>query len=93
MPANLLYPESFAEQVRNLVLGSNITIDVLDETALSQGGYGGLMAVGGGSSRPPRLVRLSYSPEERSSISRWSARASPLTAVVSTSSLPRACTR
>jgi leucyl aminopeptidase len=61
-PANLLYPESFAEQVRNLVLGSNIAIDVLDETALSEGGYGGLMAVGGGSARPPRLVRLSYSP-------------------------------
>ena len=37
IPANLLYPESFAEQVRNLVLGSNITIDVLDETALSRG--------------------------------------------------------
>ena len=62
-PANLLYPESFAEQVRKLVIGSNITIDVLDETALSEGGYGGLMAVGGGSSRPPRLVRLSYSPK------------------------------
>ena len=61
-PANLLYPESFAGQVRDLVRGSNIAIDVLDETALSQGGYGGLMAVGGGSSRPPRLVRLSYSP-------------------------------
>jgi leucyl aminopeptidase len=61
-PANLLYPESFAEQVRNLVLGSNITIDVLDEKGLSEGGYGGLMAVGGGSARPPRLVRLSYSP-------------------------------
>jgi leucyl aminopeptidase len=61
-PANLLYPESFAEQVRSLVLGSDITIDVLDETGLSEGGYGGLMAVGGGSSQPPRLVRLSYSP-------------------------------
>jgi leucyl aminopeptidase len=61
-PANLLYPESFAEQARNLVLGSNITIDVLDETALEEGGYGGLMAVGGGSDRPPRLVRLSYRP-------------------------------
>jgi leucyl aminopeptidase len=61
-PANLLYPESFAEQVRNLLLGSNVTVDVLDEAALNEGGYGGLMAVGGGSSRPPRLVRLSYSP-------------------------------
>jgi leucyl aminopeptidase len=62
IPANLLYPESFAEQVRNLVDGNKITVDVLDETALSEGGYGGLMAVGGGSSRPPRLVRLGYSP-------------------------------
>src|SRR4029453_11466877 len=43
-PANVLYPESFAEQVRNLVLGSDITIDVLDETALSEGGYGGVLA-------------------------------------------------
>ena len=43
IPANLLYPESFAEQVRNLVRGSKIIIDVLDETALSEGGYGGLM--------------------------------------------------
>ena len=62
IPANLLYPESFADQVRNLVDGDKITVDVLDETALLQGGYGGLMAVGGGSSRPPRLVRLGYSP-------------------------------
>jgi leucyl aminopeptidase len=62
LPANLLYPESFADQVRNLVSGSRIAIDVLDETALNREGYGGLLAVGGGSSRPPRLVRLSYSP-------------------------------
>jgi leucyl aminopeptidase len=62
LPSNLLYPESFAEQARTLVRDSKIAVDVLDETALSRGGYGGLMAVGGGSSRPPRLVRLSYSP-------------------------------
>ena len=62
IPGNLLYPESFAEQVRNLVDRNKITVDVLDETALSEGGYGGLLAVGGGSSRPPRLVRLGYSP-------------------------------
>jgi leucyl aminopeptidase len=62
IPGNLLYPESFAEQVRSLVTGDKITVDVLDETALTEGGYGGLMAVGGGSFRPPRLVRLGYSP-------------------------------
>jgi leucyl aminopeptidase len=62
IPANLLYPESFAEQARTLVRDSKIAVDVLDENALSRGGYGGLMAVGGGSARPPRLVRLSYMP-------------------------------
>jgi leucyl aminopeptidase len=62
IPANLLYPDSFAEQARALVRDSKVAGDVLDETVLSRSGYGGLMAVGGGSSRPPRLVRLSYSP-------------------------------
>jgi leucyl aminopeptidase len=62
IPANMLYPESFAEQVRTLVRDSKVAVDVLDETALDRLGYGGLMAVGGGSTRPPRLVRLSYSP-------------------------------
>ncbi len=62
VPANLLYPESFAESVRGYVRDTKIGIEVLDEQALARGGYGGIMAVGGGSSRPPRLVRLSYAP-------------------------------
>ena len=36
--------------------------EVLDEKALAKGGYGGILAVGSGSARPPRLVRLSYAP-------------------------------
>jgi leucyl aminopeptidase len=35
-------------------------VEVLDEKALKKGGYGGILGVGMGSSRPPRLVRLSY---------------------------------
>ena len=62
IPANLLYPESFADQVRQLVQDTRVGIDVLDEAALARDGYGGLLAVGGGSSRPPRLVRLAYRP-------------------------------
>ena len=61
-PANLLYPESFAGQAADLVKGTPITVEVLDEKALTRGRYGGLLAVGGGSHRPPRLVRLSYRP-------------------------------
>ncbi len=62
IPANLLYPESFADLVRRQVADTRIAVDVLDDKALSRGGYGGLMAVGGGSSRLPRLVRLAYRP-------------------------------
>ena len=62
IPANLLYPASFADEVERLVAGTRVSVEVLDEQALTKGGYGGLLAVGGGSSRAPRLVRLSYRP-------------------------------
>ncbi len=62
LPANLLFPASFADQVAALVKDTRISTEVLDEQDLAAQGYGGLLAVGGGSSRPPRLVRLSYRP-------------------------------
>ncbi|MGI8459568.1 MAG: leucyl aminopeptidase [Propionibacteriaceae bacterium] len=62
LPPNLLYPASFADQARELARGSKVKVEVLDDTQLAAGGYGGLLAVGGGSSRPPRLVRMSYAP-------------------------------
>lgn len=62
-PANLLYPETFAaEAVEQFKSVKNVSVEVLDEKALAKGGYGGLMAVGGGSSRGPRLVRVDYKP-------------------------------
>ena len=39
-----------------------MTVEVLDEDALRDGGYGGILGVGQGSDRPPRLVRLEYAP-------------------------------
>jgi leucyl aminopeptidase len=39
-------------------------VEVLDENELREGGYGGLTGVGQGSTRPPRLVRLSYTHPE-----------------------------
>jgi leucyl aminopeptidase len=38
-------------------------VEVLDEKALAAAGYGGVLGVGGGSSRPPRLVRIAYRPD------------------------------
>lgn len=41
---------------------SKIGVEILTEKELERDGYGGFMAVGSGSSRLPRLVRLSYAP-------------------------------
>lgn len=35
---------------------------VLDGELLERGGFGGILAVGGGSARPPRLIEASYGP-------------------------------
>ncbi len=61
-PANLLYPETFAEQAREMAREAKIDVEVLDEKVLTKQGFGGILAVGGGSARPPRLVRLDYKP-------------------------------
>jgi leucyl aminopeptidase len=58
-PADL-YPESFAAAAEQVAAASGLDIEVLDEKALADGGYGGLTGVGQGSARPPRLVRVSY---------------------------------
>ena len=60
-PADL-YPASFVDHARAAARGTKVTVRVLDERMLAAEGYGGLVAVGQGSSRPPRLVRLGWSP-------------------------------
>ena len=59
---NHLYPESFAEEARAAARGTKVKVTVLDEAELAAGGYGGILGVGQGSARPPRLVKVAYSP-------------------------------
>ncbi|HEY2795368.1 MAG TPA: leucyl aminopeptidase, partial [Micromonosporaceae bacterium] len=63
IPANNLRPPAFAEQAAALASAAGLDVEVLDEKQLRDGGYGGITAVGQGSEAPPRLVRLSYTPE------------------------------
>jgi leucyl aminopeptidase len=56
-----LPPAALATEAERVAADSGVAIEVLDEAALEEGGFGGILAVGRGSSRPPRLVRLSYS--------------------------------
>lgn len=64
-PADL-HPESFAAHAREAAAAVGVSVTVLDEQELAAGGYGGLIAVGQGSARPPRLVRLDHRPRNAS---------------------------
>jgi len=51
-------PDWLAGAARELLAG--LDVDVLDETELARRGFGGILGVGQGSTRPPRLVRARY---------------------------------
>ena len=59
-PSNEKNPQSIAEQAQALAKQSRLRVRVLDEAALERGGFGGLLAVGGGSANPPRLIVTEY---------------------------------
>ena len=61
-PANYLYPESYAGIMGEVASSAGLDIEVLDESALEEQGFGGILSVGRGSSRPPRLVHLTWAP-------------------------------
>ncbi|WP_293830934.1 leucyl aminopeptidase [uncultured Corynebacterium sp.] len=61
-PANYLYPESYAGVMGEVASTAGLDIEVLDEAALEKQGFGGILSVGRGSSRPPRLVHLTWAP-------------------------------
>ncbi|WP_424935827.1 MULTISPECIES: leucyl aminopeptidase [Bacteria] len=62
-PAEWLGPADLAGRAVEAVAGlGDVTVEVLDETALAEQGFGGILGVGQGSDRPPRLVRVDYAP-------------------------------
>lgn len=61
-PPNLMTPSVFADSARASLRDERVAVEVLDEKALEKGGYGGILAVGGGSANAPRLVRMAYAP-------------------------------
>ncbi|MFF8727786.1 leucyl aminopeptidase [Streptomyces sp. NPDC015171] len=60
MPPNDLTPAIFAGLAQTAAKEHGIKVQVLDDKALTKGGYGGILGVGGGSAATPRLVKLSY---------------------------------
>jgi leucyl aminopeptidase len=57
-PPSHLFPAEFAKRAAALGEAAGLEVEVLDDKALKKGGYGGIIGVGQGSSRLPRLVRL-----------------------------------
>ncbi len=61
-PAADIYPQSLADEAAKLAKLDDVTIDVWDEKRLVAEDCVGIMAVGQGSDRQPRLIHLSYDP-------------------------------
>lgn len=76
-PPSHLYPESFAAITEELagrtkapaqdgttIKAPRLKVKVWDDKALEKEGFGGILGVGAGSSRKPRLVRIEHSPSK-----------------------------
>lgn len=72
-PPGDLRPPAYAEEIRAAAHEVNsgvakgaatVEVRILDEVELAERGCGGTLAVGQGSSAPPRIVELTYSPAD-----------------------------
>ncbi len=65
-PAAQIHPESLAHEAAELSRDADdtgtLTVEVWDETRIADAGMGGIIAVGQGSSRPPRFVHMCWKP-------------------------------
>jgi leucyl aminopeptidase len=60
MPPNDMYPEVLAQFAKDSAAGLPIEVEIWDESRLEKERCSGILNVGKGSVRPPRLVKLSY---------------------------------
>jgi leucyl aminopeptidase len=61
-PGNTLTPTEFAKRSEQIVAGTGLTFEVLDEKQIEALGMGLLLGVARGSSEPPRLMVIRHSP-------------------------------
>lgn len=63
-PPNMLTAVGMAECAARLAAESGFRIEVFDKEALTELGCGGLLGVNAGSTEPPRMIKLSYTPAD-----------------------------
>ncbi len=61
-PSDVKTPAWMARAAQDAAAGGGLDVEVWDEHRLAAEGFGGLVAVGGASASPPRLVRLEHRP-------------------------------
>ncbi|RZT19871.1 leucyl aminopeptidase [Kribbella sp. VKM Ac-2569] len=62
-PSNEKDPAWLAARATEVAAATGLEVTVWDEKKLAADGFGGILAVGQGSTRPPRLIRLDYVPK------------------------------
>ena len=60
-PANIIYPETFVERVKESIKGSGLELQVLGRDEMAKLGMGALLGVAQGSVREPKLMVLKWS--------------------------------
>ncbi|MFF0264357.1 leucyl aminopeptidase family protein [Kribbella sp. NPDC004536] len=61
-PSNEKDPAWLAARATEVAAATGLVATVWDEKKLAADGFGGILAVGQGSTRPPRFIRLDYAP-------------------------------
>ena len=59
-PGNIVFPSTLAEEAEWHAKKFGVGCTVLDEKKLKAGKFGGILAVGAGSARPPRMIILEH---------------------------------
>jgi leucyl aminopeptidase len=62
-PPNDSFPASFAAALKKAAKGKNVTLEIWDVKKLAEEKCVGILNVGKGSVRPPRLVKIEYKPK------------------------------
>ncbi len=60
LPGNILYPQTLAARAAEARARIKLKVTVFDERKLRAGGFGGLLAVGQGSERGPRMIVIEH---------------------------------